>query len=49
MLFRSEAEPRLSTGQRLSRSGQILVGVGVSLVALLLYGLTLEWDEQRSG
>ena len=37
------AEPPPSPGLRLSRSGQILLGVGASLVALLLYGLTLQW------
>jgi hypothetical protein len=38
------AEPRPPSGQRLSRSGQVLLGVGVSLVALLLYTLTLQWS-----
>ncbi|MFN9623142.1 MAG: hypothetical protein ACK587_09980 [Cyanobacteriota bacterium] len=38
------AESPPSSGQRLSRSGQILLGTGVSLMALLLYTLTLQWS-----
>jgi hypothetical protein len=37
-------QPPPPSGQRLSRSGQIFLGVGVSLVALLLYTLTLQWS-----